>query len=216
MIFDSLVQYRTGYARTQGFFSRFFYCNFHIGRHDYGMADQIGRAYLDDALSEFRKMKALAEHALAQISDEDLFRTIDEESNSLAIIIKHMTGNMRSRWTDFLTSDGEKEWRNRDTEFLLTDEDTRESLMLRWEREWKLVLDTLSSLSPEQVLAQVTIRHEPYTILRAINRQLTHYAYHVGQIVFLAKHLRTKDWQSLSIPRNRSDQFNSEMHKKHS
>jgi len=160
-----------------------------------------------DALQSFRNYKKLAERAIEQISDEDFATTIDAESNSVALIVKHVAGNLRSRWTDFLTSDGEKDFRNRDAEFEMIG-DTRESLMKFWEEGWKILFENIEPLTVEDFSKTVTIRGEPHTIVEAINRQLTHYAYHIGQIVFLAKHLRSAEWKTLSVPRNKSGQFN--------
>ena len=164
-----------------------------------------GAAYLDEAFRGLRGHKRLAEGAFQQISDEQFFRVIDPEANSVALIVKHITGNMRSRFTDFLNSDGEKPWRHRDTEFELTSDDTRASLMQRWEDGWKLVLSTIQSLKPDDLARTVTVRGEEYSVLIAVQRQVAHYAYHVGQVVFLAKHLRSSGWKSLSIPRGQSE-----------
>lgn len=170
--------------------------------------------YLRDAIEQFQKLKALADKAIAQISEQDFFATLDEESNSIAIIVKHLAGNMRSRWTDFLSGDGEKSDRNRDAEFVIEAGETRESLLKRWEAGWQLVFKTLKQLLPEDLDRTVVIRGEPHSVLQAINRQLTHYPLHVGQIVFLAKHFATARWQSLSIPRGKSAEFNAAMRKK--
>ncbi len=167
----------------------------------------VGAAYLDEARRSMRGHKRLAEGAFAQISDQEFFAQLDPEANSIALVVKHMTGNMRSRWTDFLTSDGEKPDRNRDQEFEFSpNTDTRADLMRRWEETWRLVLDTVGSLQPSDLGRTVTIRGQKHTALQAINRQLAHYAYHVGQIVLLAKHSRGPEWKSLSIPRGRSAQ----------
>ncbi len=166
-------------------------------------------AYYDEARRSLRGHKRLAEGAFAQISDEEFFRLIDPEANSVALIVKHMAGNMRSRFTDFLTSDGEKPDRNRDTEFEMTPGTTRAEMMEWWEKGWKIVFDALESLRPEDIGRTVTIRGEPHTVLQAINRQVAHYAYHTGQIVFVAKHLKSSGWKSLSIPRGMSQQFNA-------
>lgn len=166
--------------------------------------------WLEDAKLEFRRMKRQAEKALAQVSDEEFFRALDPESNSLAIIVKHVAGNLRSRWTDFLTSDGEKPDRNRDTEFELGPADTREALMAGWEAGWELLNEALA-LAPEDVERTVLIRGEPHSVVQAVNRQLTHYAGHVGQIVFLAKHLVGPRWKTLSVPRGQSVAFNAKM-----
>ncbi|HCA58045.1 MAG TPA: hypothetical protein DEP46_08705 [Blastocatellia bacterium] len=169
--------------------------------------EAISRNYLEDAIRSFRSYKRLAERALEQVGDDEFFVQIDEESNSLAVMVKHIAGNQRSRWRDFLTSDGEKPDRHRDTEFELI-EDTRESLMAFWESGWATLFEALESLTPEDLERTVTIRGEPHTVVEAINRQLTHYPYHIGQIVFLAKHLRASEWKTLSVPRNRSAEFN--------
>ena len=173
------------------------------------MDERVGRNYLDDALASFREYKRLAEKAFAQVSDEQFFTTLDEESNSIGVIIKHMAGNMISRWTDFLNSDGEKPDRNRDMEFVLTPETTKDELVAHWERGWAQVFQAIEPLQPADLARQVFIRGKAHTVVEAINRQMTHYALHTGQIVFLAKHLRSADWQTLSIPRNRSAQFNT-------
>ncbi len=169
--------------------------------------EAISLNYLEDAIRSFRSYKRLAERALEQVGDDKFFVQIDEESNSLALIVKHIAGNQRSRWRDFLTSDGEKPDRDRDTEFELIDE-TRESLMAFWESGWATLFEALESLSADDLEKTVTIRGEPHTVVEAINRQLTHYPYHIGQIVFLAKHLKASEWKTLSVPRNRSAEFN--------
>jgi hypothetical protein len=154
-----------------------------------------------------RGHKRLAEGAMAQLKDEELFGTLDPESNSIAVIVKHMAGNMRSRFTGFLTSDGEKPDRYRDQEFELSSATTRADLTKWWEEGWARVFDAIESLKPEDVMRTVTIRGEPHTVLQAVNRQVAHYAYHAGQIVFLAKHFRSGKWRSLSIPRGKSEEF---------
>jgi hypothetical protein len=171
------------------------------------MSDQIIQNYLEDAVMSFSNYKKLAEKAMAQIGDEEFFAAIDEEANSVAVIVKHVAGNLVSRWTDFLTSDGEKPDRDRDTEFEMTG-DTRESLMEFWERGWQTLFDSIVPLTPADFARSIQIRSEPHTIAEALNRQMTHYAYHVGQIVFLAKHFRSSKWKTLSVPRNRSAEFN--------
>ena len=173
-----------------------------------------GEHFLHDAVKEFRKMKAMAERALAQVSEAQLFREIDAESNSLAVIVKHVAGNMRSRWTNFLTSDGEKPDRQRDTEFELDTADTKAALLERWEDGWRRLFAAVEPLQGGDLLRPVIIRGETHTVLQAINRQLTHYAQHVGQIVFLAKHLAGEKWVTLSIPRGKSEEFNERMTKK--
>jgi uncharacterized damage-inducible protein DinB len=171
------------------------------------MTEQIIKNYLSDAIESFRSYKQMAEKAMAQISDEEFFRSIDEEANSVAVIVKHMAGNLRSRWTDFLTSDGEKPDRRRDTEFEMIN-DTRESLMQFWEAGWQTLFGSIEPLTAEDFGRFVTIRGEPHTICEALNRQMTHYAYHVGQIVLLSKHFRSSDWKTLSVPKNKSAEFN--------
>lgn len=170
------------------------------------MSDFISN-YHSDALSSFRNYKKLAERAIEQVSDEEFFATIDEEANSIALIVKHIAGNLRSRWSDFLHSDGEKPDRNRDTEFEIIG-DTRESLMKYWEDGWRILFDATETLTSEDLSKTITIRSEPHTVVEAINRQLTHYAYHIGQIALLAKHFRSTEWKSLSVPKNRSAEFN--------
>jgi len=177
------------------------------------MPHQFTTSYVKDSIDLFRYYKKLGERAMAQCSDESLFVTIDAESNSIAIIVKHMAGNMRSRWTDFLTSDGEKPDRNRDTEFADAPK-TRAALVELWERGWKYLLDALEPLTDADLGRTVTIRTEPHSVMQAINRQMAHYAHHVGQIVFLAKHLTAKaigKWESLSVPRGRSNAFTADV-----
>src|ERR1700691_304617 len=163
--------------------------------------------YLDEARRQFRGHKRLAEGALAQLRDEDFFVTLDPESNSVAILVKHLAGNMRSRFTDFLTSDGEKPGRFRDREFELNAATARAEVMRWWEEGWSHVFAALDSLKPEDVMRTVTIRGEPHTVLQAINRQIAHYAGHIAQIIFLAKHLRSSEWKTLSIPRGKSEDY---------
>jgi len=174
----------------------------------------LAQHYLDDALRTFRDYKTLAERAFAQISDEDFFKTIDEESNSIAVNIKHMAGNMLSRWTDFLTTDGEKPERDRDIEFVMLPGTTRDDMIAYWEKGWQCAFDAVEPLGPDDLMRIVTIRGQDHTVIQAINRQLAHYAYHTGQIVFLAKHFKSSDWQSLSVPRNRSAEFNAHLEEK--
>jgi hypothetical protein len=164
----------------------------------------IEQHYLDDCVVQLRKLKTQAEKAIAQIEDGHLFATLDPESNSIAIIMKHIAGNMRSRWTDFLTSDGEKPNRNRDTEFEQDTDETRAALLARWEEGWDRFAKTITSLSPADLNKTITIRGESHSVIEAINRQMTHYAAHVGQIVLLAKHYAGSRWQTLSIPRGKS------------
>ncbi len=169
--------------------------------------------YLNDAVASFQNYKKMSEKAMAQVSDEEFFRLISPESNSIAIIVKHIAGNQHSRWTDFLITDGEKGDRDRDSEFEIRD-DNRESLMNYWEIGWKTLFTSLEPLTPDDFSRTVTIRGESHTIFEAINRQLTHYAYHVGQIAFLAKHFRAGDWKTLSVPKNKSAEFNEFLAKK--
>jgi hypothetical protein len=167
-------------------------------------------SYLKDALDIFRYYKKQGERAMEQIPDASLFTAPDAESNSIAIIVKHMAGNMRSRWTDFLTSDGEKSDRNRDTEFEAPPQ-TRAELLALWEAGWKRVFGAVEPLSDADMTRTVYIRTERHSVMQAINRQICHYAYHVGQIVYLAKSFAGEHWRSLSIPRNRSAEFNSKV-----
>jgi hypothetical protein len=154
-----------------------------------------------------RGHKRMAENAMAQLRDEDFFATLDPESNSVAVLVKHLAGNMRSRFTDFLTSDGEKPDRFRDREFELSAATTRADVMKLWEDGWNCALGTIDSLKPEDVAKSITIRSEPHTVLQAINRVIAHYAQHIGQIVFLSRHLRSSEWKTLSIPRGKSEDF---------
>jgi hypothetical protein len=174
----------------------------------------IGQHYLEDALHTFRDYKKLGERAFAQLSDEDFFRTIDEESNSVAVIMKHLAGNMLSRWTDFLTTDGEKPERNRDMEFVMLPETTKDDLLGYWERGWACLFAAIEPLQSEDLMRIVQIRGQDHTVVQAINRQLSHYANHIGQIVYLAKHFKAADWQSLSVPKNRSAEFNTYLKEK--
>jgi len=169
----------------------------------------IAAAYLDEAFRSFRGYKRMADGALAQLNDQDFFYLPDPESNSVALLVKHIAGNLRSRWTDFLTTDGEKPDRNRDQEFILTPADTREVLMRRWDQTWETVFASVKSLKPEDVTRTVTIRGDAHTVLQALNRSLTHVAYHVGQILYLGKHRRGADWMTMSIPKGKSAEFNA-------
>ena len=171
------------------------------------MALKFTTSYIEDSLSLFRQYKRLAERAMEQVTEEQLFAALDEESNSIAIIVKHMAGNMRSRWTDLLTTDGEKPDRDRDSEFVDAPR-TRKALLDTWENGWACVFAALESLSDDDLARSVTIRGEAHSVMQAINRQVAHYAHHVGQIILLAKHLAYDRWQSLSIPRNQSAEFN--------
>lgn len=171
------------------------------------MIEQVVQNYHADAVSSFRNYKKMAERAIEQVSDEEFFTLIDAEANSIAVIVKHIAGNLHSRWRDFLNSDGEKPDRHRDTEFELIG-DSRESLMKFWETGWQTLFDNVEPLTVEDFSRTVPIRGEPHTIAEALNRQMTHYAYHIGQIVLLAKHFKSADWKTLSVPKNRSAEFN--------
>lgn len=163
--------------------------------------------YLEEARRQLRGHKRMGEGAMTQLRDEDFFVTLDPEANSVAVLVKHLAGNMRSRFIDFLTSDGEKADRFRDQEFELTSVTKRAEVMKWWEEGWACVFGAIDPLQPEDVMRTVTIRGEPHTVLQAINRQIAHYAQHIGQIVFLAKHLRSSEWKTLSIPRGKSEEF---------
>jgi hypothetical protein len=171
-------------------------------------SDLVIQSYLVDVLSSLRAYKKMADKAIAQLEDDEFFLTLDEESNSVAVIMKHMAGNMFSRWTNFLTSDGEKPDRNRDMEFVIEPNTTKDDVITYWTRGWECVFDALQPLRLEDFEKTVMIRGEKHTIVQAINRQLMHYACHVGQIIFIAKHFRSTEWISLTIPRNRSSEFN--------
>jgi hypothetical protein len=175
--------------------------------------ERVLQNFLDESISAFRNYKKLAEKAMAQVSDEEFFRTIDKEANSVATIMKHIGGNLRSRWSDFLTSDGEKPDRNRDSEFV-ADDDTREILMQFWENGWQTLFDSLESLKTEDLGKIVKIRGEDFTVIKAINRAAMHTASHIGQITFLAKHFRASDWKTLSVPKNKSAEFNQYLSEK--
>jgi uncharacterized damage-inducible protein DinB len=163
--------------------------------------------FLENTIGVFNNYRNLAERSFAQLENDEQFHyQPDTESNSIAVIMKHMAGNMISRWTDFLTTDGEKPNRNRDSEFI-DNHETREQLIEYWNKGWKVFTDTLNSLKEEDLLKTITIRGEALTVTQALNRQTAHYAYHVGQIVFLAKHIKSSDWKSLSIPKNKSAEF---------
>lgn len=171
----------------------------------------LAENYLSSSIEEFKKLKKQGEKSFDKIKSEDFFFQPDENTNSIAIIIRHLSGNMHSRWTDFLVSDGEKPWRNRDEEFeqlFYTDTD---DILSRWEKGWGVLFDTLASLKPNDLMRSVKIRGEDHTVIEAINRQLTHYAFHVGQIVYMAKHLAKDNWESLSIPKGKSKEFNEKM-----
>lgn len=179
------------------------------------MDRDIGTAYLEDVLRNFRSYKRLAEEAMAQATDEEIFRQIDPEANSIAMLVKHMAGNMRSRWVDFLTSDGEKPDRHRDREFEIDSGTTRADVMAWWEQGWQYVFQAITPLKPEDLTRKVFIAGREHLVLQAITRQLLHYAGHVNQIVLLAKHFRGAEWKSLSIPKGKSETFAREFEKKH-
>jgi hypothetical protein len=171
------------------------------------MALEFTTSYIADALSLFHYYKRLAERAMEQVTDEQLFAVLDPEANSIAVIVKHVAGNMRSRWTNFLISDGEKPNRNRDSEFV-DPPATREALLAEWENGWSCLFSAIEPLTDADLGRTITIRGEAHSVMQAINRQLAHYPYHVGQIVLLAKHFAGVCWQSLSVPRNKSAEFN--------
>jgi len=165
---------------------------------------------IESALGILRQYKTLADKAMEQITEDEFFRPPEPESNSIAIIVKHVSGNLLSRWTDFLTADGEKEWRNRDGEFEI-DKVERNQLMQMWERSWQCLFSSLESLTRDDLGTIITIRSEPHSVLEAVNRTLAHISYHVGQIVFLAKMFKSGQWQTLTIPRKKSREFNEKM-----
>ena len=169
--------------------------------------DVLARHYLDEIARQMRGHKRMAEAAMAQLKDEDFFVTIDAESNSIAILVKHIAGNLRSRFTDFLTTDGEKPDRFRDNEFIIGPQTTRAEVMAWWDQGWTYVFHTIEELRPENLMHTIHIRQEPHTVVQALNRALTHYAQHIGQIVFLSKHLRSAEWKTLSVPRGKSEEF---------
>ena len=171
------------------------------------MTEQIIKNYHSDALQSFHNYKKMAERAIAQVSDDEFFELIDTEANSIGLIVKHIAGNLHSRWSDLFTTDGEKPSRDRDTEFALAG-DTRVSLMTFWESGWQTLFDAIGPLTVDDFSRKITIRGEPHSVAEAITRQLTHYAYHIGQIVLLAKHFRSAEWKTLSVPKNRSAAFN--------
>jgi hypothetical protein len=168
---------------------------------------ELAAHYLEEIKRQFRGHKRMGEGAMAQLEDTDFFVAIDQESNSVAALVKHIAGNARSRFTGFLVSDGEKPDRFRDQEFEVSAQTTRQEVMRWWEQGWVHVFSALDSLKPEDVQRTVTIRQEPHTVMQALNRSLAHYAQHIGQIVFLAKHLRSARWQTLSIPRGKSEEY---------
>lgn len=170
---------------------------------------ETNQLYLDSAKKQFLYYKTLGEKAMEQLEPEQLFVAINEDTNNIATIVKHLSGNMLSRWTDFLTTDGEKEWRNRDAEFE-NDLLTKEAILNAWNKGWDCLFNALKDLQPEQLSQIIYIRNEGHSVIEAINRQLAHYPYHVGQVVFYAKQLKNTNWESLSIPKNNSKKYNSE------
>lgn len=182
-----------------------------FGYPEFMISLDLRQHYLEEVSRQFRGYKRLAEGAIEQLSDQDLFVILDAESNSIAILMKHIAGNLRSRFTDFLTTDGEKPDRQRDQEFEMTSSTPRAEIVRRWEQSWEILFSTIKSLSPADLERTVTIRAEPHTVLQALNRALAHYASHVGQIIFLAKHLRSAEWKTLSIPRGKSEEVNAQM-----
>ena len=178
------------------------------------MQEAFAAQYLNDAVRQFRQLKELAEQALAQISDDEFFIALDEEANSLALLMKHLAGSMRARWTDFPSESDEASSRNRDSEFAIDEADTKSALIGSWEAAWQCLFDAIEPLTAAHLAQTIRIRGRSVTVLEAINRQLIHYAYHVGQIVFLAKHFRSSAWQSLSIPRGKSAEFITAARKK--
>ncbi len=177
------------------------------------MESNVAQLYLTDVAEQFRDLKSLSERAIAQLSDDQFFTTLDEEANSIAVLMKHVGGNLRSRFTDFLTSDGEKPDRHRDSEFEVRD-DTKTTTVECWEEGWQRLFGAIESLTDDDLSKTVFIRREPHSVVKAINRGMTHCAAHVGQIVLLAKHLLGSDWKSLSIPRGKSEEFDARMRQK--
>lgn len=178
------------------------------------MSSDVAAHYLEEIQRQFRGHKRMGEQAIVQVKDDELLALIDPESNSIAMLVKHLAGNMRSRFTGFLSSDGEKPDRFRDREFEIHSATTRAEIMKWWEEGWNHVFSALAALKPEDVMRGTTIRGEPHTGLQALNRSLAHYAYHVGQIVFQAKHFRSQEWKTLSVPKGKSEEFNAEMRAK--
>jgi hypothetical protein len=172
------------------------------------MSKSLGTHYLEDAIASLHAYKKLADKAIAQLKHDEFFLSLDDVGNSVAVIMKHMAGNMFSRWTDFLTTDGEKPNRNRDMEFVIELGTGKDEIVAYWEEGWQCVFIALQPLQAEDLERKVLIRGEEHTVLQAINRQLMHYSNHIGQIIFLAKHFRSSSWKTLSVPRNKSLDFN--------
>jgi len=180
------------------------------------MSASLGQAYLQSVIKRFQGYKELGDKAFAQLEEKDFHFSPNEQSNSIAVIIQHISGNMLSRWTNFLTEDGEKSWRERDQEFSYDPRFlTREQLIGYWDQGWACLFDSLQSLKEEDLLKTVTIRSEPLVVVDAINRQLAHYPHHVGQIIYAGKLIKGAAWGNLSIPKNQSQQFNQHMQSKH-
>ncbi|WP_053362445.1 DUF1572 domain-containing protein [Bacillus sp. FJAT-27251] len=175
---------------------------------------EVGKEYLRTVIQRFKSVKSLGDKTINQLSEEEIHWTYNSESNSVAIIIKHLSGNMVSRWTDFLTSDGEKDYRNRDEEFI-DNISAKSDLITVWEKGWKVLLETLTDLGEQDLLKNIYIRGEKHLVLEAIERQMAHYAYHVGQIVYIGKELKDNNWKSLSIPKGKSEEYLKEMLEKH-
>lgn len=174
----------------------------------------VEQIFLDSAIKRFSDQKQLADKTFEQLSEDEMHYQPNTESNSVAIIIQHMHGNMLSRWTNFLTEDGEKDWRKRDDEFEAQNLSKRDLIQL-WQEGWKTLLDTLHFLQPSDLLKTITIRHEPHNVVDAINRQIAHYSHHVGQIVYVGKVIKSTEWQTLSIARKASKEFNDKMMGRH-
>jgi Protein of unknown function (DUF1572) len=174
----------------------------------------IGNEYLKIVIERFKSVKSLGDNTISQLSEEEIYWTYNNESNSVAVIVKHLSGNMVSRWTDFLTTDGEKEYRNRDEEFI-DDISSKSELTNIWEKGWKTLIDTLTGLSEQDLLKKIYIRGERHFVLEAIERQMAHYAYHVGQMVYIGKQVKENKWESLSIPKGKSEEYLKQMLDKH-
>jgi hypothetical protein len=170
----------------------------------------IETIFLESAIKRFEEYKTLGDKTFDQLNDEEMHFQPDEESNSIAVIVQHLHGNMLSRWTNFLTEDGEKEWRKRDDEFELH-QFTKQQLLEKWDEGWKVLLNALESLAPDDLSKTITIRSQTLNVVDAINRQLAHYASHVGQIIYLGKWIKKSEWKSLSIPKNKTQEFNQQM-----
>jgi hypothetical protein len=174
----------------------------------------LGNHYTKTCIKNFIDLKNLGEKTFTQLNEEDFICSPGDDSNSIAIIVRHVSGNMLSRWTDFLTTDGEKDFRNRDAEFETDYSDDKKDILNKWEKGWRCLFDTLNSLSKDDLLKEVTIRSQKHTVVQAINRQLTHYSYHIGQIVYIAKLRAKRNWKTLSVLKGKSKEFNEEMKKK--